>query len=113
MRSAIASRLVLACGIASLIAMTGSGQSGSSGAEAARVDAAFSRMTPATPGCAVGVGVGGRPVLTKGYGMADLEHDVPIRPDTIFEAGSVAKQFTAAAILLLAADGKLSIDDPA
>ena len=45
--------------------------------------------------------------------MADLEHDVAIRPDTIFEAGSVSKQFTAAAILLLARDGKLSLDDPA
>ena len=55
---------------------------------------------------------GGKPVLAKGYGMADLEHDVPITPDTIFEAGSVSKQFTAAAVLLLARDGKLSLDDP-
>ena len=45
--------------------------------------------------------------------MADLEHDVPIKPDTIFEAGSVSKQFTAAAILLLAREGKLSLDDQA
>ena len=52
-------------------------------------------------------------VAEKAYGMADLEHDVAIRPDTIFEAGSVSKQFTAAAILLLARDGKLSLDDPA
>jgi CubicO group peptidase (beta-lactamase class C family) len=44
--------------------------------------------------------------------MADLEHDVPNTPDTIFEAGSVSKQFTAAAVLLLARDGKLSLDDP-
>jgi CubicO group peptidase (beta-lactamase class C family) len=44
--------------------------------------------------------------------MADLEHDVPISPDSIFEAGSVSKQFTAAAVLLLAREGKLSIDDP-
>ena len=44
--------------------------------------------------------------------MADLEHDVPNAPDTIFEAGSVSKQFTAAAVLLLAQDGKLSLDDP-
>ena len=45
--------------------------------------------------------------------MADLEHDVRITPATIFEAGSVSKQFTAAAVLLLARDGKLSLDDPA
>ena len=57
----------------------------------------------ATPGCAVGVSDDGRIVLEKAYGMADLEHGVPNRPDTIFEAGSVSKQFTAAAVLLLAA----------
>ena len=73
----------------------------------------FSRWnSPSTPGCAVGAAVNGRPVLAEGYGLADLEHDVKITPDTIFEAGSVSKQFTAAAVLLLARDGKLSIDDP-
>src|SRR6185295_13369699 len=51
-------------------------------------------------------------VLSKAYGMADLEHDVKNDPETIFEAGSVSKQFTAAAVLLLARDGKLSLDDP-
>jgi len=79
---------------------------------AAKVDAVFAKWTRATPGCAVGVATTGRPVLAKGYGMADLEHDVAIAPDTIFEAGSVSKQFTAASLLLLARDGKLSIDDP-
>jgi len=78
----------------------------------AAVDAVFSRWTRATPGCAVGVGVNGKSVLERAYGMADLEHDVANAPDTIFEAGSVAKQFTAAAVLLLAQDGKLSLDDP-
>ncbi len=75
------------------------------------VDAIFSKWTSATPGCAVGVAVGGKPVLLKAYGMADLEHDVPNTTDTIFEAGSVSKQFTAMAILLLAKDGRLSLDD--
>ncbi len=78
----------------------------------ARVDGLFSRFTRETPGCAVGVGVGGREVLAKAYGMADLEHDVPNAPDTIIEAGSVSKQFTAAAVLTLVQDGKLSLDDP-
>ncbi|HEY0872516.1 MAG TPA: serine hydrolase domain-containing protein [Vicinamibacterales bacterium] len=82
-------------------------------ASEAQVDKVFSRWTTQTPGCAVGVSKGGTPVLQKAYGMADLEHDVPNRPDTIFEAGSVSKQFTAAAILLLAQEGKLSLDDPA
>jgi len=78
----------------------------------AAVDAQFARWNTATPGCAVAVGVGGKPVLERAYGMADLEHEVPNAPDTIFEAGSVSKQFTAAALLLLAREGKLSIDDP-
>jgi CubicO group peptidase (beta-lactamase class C family) len=77
----------------------------------ADVDAVFSRWTSETPGCAVGVGAAGRSVLQRAYGMADLEHDVRNTPDTIFEAGSVSKQFTAAAVLLLARDGKLSLDD--
>jgi len=78
----------------------------------AAVDQIFARWTTGTPGCAVGVAVGGKTVLTKAYGMADLEHDVPNTAETIFEAGSVAKQFTAMAVLLLAQDGKLSVDDP-
>jgi CubicO group peptidase (beta-lactamase class C family) len=76
------------------------------------VDEIFAKWTSATPGCAVGVAVGGKPVLLKAYGMADLEHDVRNTPDTIFEAGSLSKQFTALAVQLLAGEGKLSLDDP-
>ena len=78
----------------------------------AAVDQTFAKWTSSTPGCAVGVAVAGKPVLLKAYGMADLEHDVRNTPDTIFEAGSVAKQFTALAVQLLAGDGKLALDDP-
>jgi len=53
----------------------------------------------------------GRLLLAKGYGLANLDLRVPNGPDTAFDVGSVAKQFTAAAILLLADDGKLSLDD--
>ena len=81
--------------------------------KATAVDRVFAKWTAATPGCAVGVASGGRPVLAKGYGSADLEHDVAITPDTIFEAGSVSKQFTAASVLLLSREKKLSLDDPA
>jgi CubicO group peptidase (beta-lactamase class C family) len=88
------------------------GQAAVAPALESKVDAVFAKWNRSTPGCAVGVSTGGKPVLMKGYGMADLEHDVKIAPDTIFEAGSVSKQFTAAAVLLLARDGKLSLDDP-
>jgi CubicO group peptidase (beta-lactamase class C family) len=77
----------------------------------ARVDSIFSRFTLATPGCAVGVSRHGRTVLARAYGVSNLEYDVPLTTESIIEAGSVAKQFTAAAILLLAQQGKLSIDD--
>jgi CubicO group peptidase (beta-lactamase class C family) len=88
-------------------------QAGTASTLERQVDRVFERWTISSPGCAVAVSVDGKPVLAKAYGMADLEHDVPNTPDTIFEAGSVAKQFTAAAVLLLARDGKLSLDDPA
>jgi CubicO group peptidase (beta-lactamase class C family) len=76
-----------------------------------QVDKLFARWTKDTPGCAVGADLNGEPVVRAAYGTADLEHDIPITLDTIFEVGSVSKQFTAAAVLLLARDGKLSLDD--
>lgn len=64
-----------------------------------------------TPGCAVGVAQDGRTIFARAYGMAELEHGVQNTPETIFEAGSVSKQFTAAATVLLAQEGRLSLDD--
>ncbi|MGH7559401.1 MAG: serine hydrolase domain-containing protein [Gemmatimonadales bacterium] len=62
-------------------------------------------------GVSVGVMLGRDTVVLKAYGFADLEFGVPTPPDAIYEIGSVTKQFTAAAILLLAEQGKLSLDD--
>lgn len=78
----------------------------------ARMNEVFSAYAGADrPGCAVGVKTEGQAPVQFAYGSADLEHTVPITPDTIFEAGSVSKQFTAASILLLADDGKLLLTD--
>jgi CubicO group peptidase (beta-lactamase class C family) len=74
-----------------------------------RIFASFNRQD--SPGCAVGIGRDGREIYNRGYGSANLEYGVPITPASIFESGSVAKQFTASAIVLLAQDGKLSLDD--
>lgn len=63
-----------------------------------------------TPGCAVGVIESGHWALRKSYGMANLEHDIPITGQSIFRTGSLGKQFTAAAIALLAEEGKLDLD---
>ena len=105
--------LVAAAGIAGLSReVAARPQSAATAGLDAKIDALFARWTQSTPGCAVGVGVGGRSVLERAYGMADLEHDVRNNPETIFEAGSVSKQFTAAALLLLVKDGRVALDDP-
>ena len=64
-----------------------------------------------TPGCAVGVSRKGRALYEKGFGLANLETGTPITPRTVFEAASIAKQFTAMSVMLLARDGKLSLSD--
>lgn len=80
--------------------------------QAEKVDKIFERFnTTVSPGCALSVMKGGLMVYERGYGMADLDHDVPNRPDSVFHVASVSKQFTATAIILLALDGKLSLDD--
>jgi CubicO group peptidase (beta-lactamase class C family) len=76
------------------------------------VDSIFQDMgKPDAPGCAVGVQQGGAQPILRGYGSADLEHNAVITPATVFEAGSVSKQFTAASILMLAGEGKLALND--
>lgn len=62
------------------------------------------------PGLALMIIQGGKPIKEAGYGVANLELNVPVKPNTVFEIGSVTKQFTAAAILLLAQEGKIEID---
>ncbi|QQP94914.1 serine hydrolase domain-containing protein [Lysobacter enzymogenes] len=66
---------------------------------------------PDTPGCGVAVFRDGAVAFHKGYGQANLELGVPIGADTVFDIGSTSKQFTAAAVLLLERDGRLSLDD--
>jgi CubicO group peptidase (beta-lactamase class C family) len=82
----------------------------------AGADRAFEKVVKAYvapgPGCAAAVSLNGEVVFEKAFGLADLEFNVPNTPQTIFESGSVAKQFTAAALVLLQQDGKLSLDDP-
>src|SRR5699024_9959977 len=62
------------------------------------------------PGAAVGIYHRGRPTLTRGYGLADLESGLPITPQTSFHAASVSKQFTAFAIALLAQEGAIDLE---
>ncbi|HWC95328.1 MAG TPA: serine hydrolase domain-containing protein [Candidatus Sulfopaludibacter sp.] len=76
------------------------------------IDAIFAAFNkPGSPGCALGVFRGGKIIYSKGFGLANVELDVPITPATVFDIGSTSKQFTAASILLLEKEGKLSLDD--
>lgn len=64
-----------------------------------------------TPGCALGIFEDGELLYSKGYGFANLEYDIPISENSVFRIGSTSKQFTAACIVLLEEQGKLSFDD--
>lgn len=64
------------------------------------------------PGLALGVCRDGKLVKAQGYGLANVEHQVPVRPETVFQSGSVGKQFTASAVMLLVEAGKLDLDVP-
>ncbi len=78
----------------------------------ARIDAIFAPWEGEnTPGCAVAVSRGGVLDHARGYGMSNLEHDVPITPESVFHVASISKQFTAFSIALLAQEGELSLDD--
>ena len=80
---------------------------------AAKADALLESAYPADgPGAAVIVTEGGKPVYERGHGLADLETKRPITPDTVFRMGSITKQFSAAIMLQLVAEGKVSLDDP-
>jgi CubicO group peptidase (beta-lactamase class C family) len=75
-------------------------------------DEVFADLTKSgSPGCALAVARGGKIIYEKGYGRANIEDDVEITPRTVFDIGSTSKQFTAASILLLEKQGKLSVQD--
>lgn len=76
------------------------------------IDALFAAHDgPGLPGCALAVGQDGEPIYTRGYGYANLDYDLPITPQTVFDVASVTKQFNAASITMLHLEGKLSLDD--
>lgn len=79
---------------------------------AAAVDEVFGDLAkPGSPGCALGVYRDGKIIYAKGYGLANIEENVAITPQSVFDIGSTSKQFTASSILLLEKQGKLSVND--
>jgi len=82
-------------------------------ARALRADSVFERFDRTTsPGCALGVYQDGSLLYARGYGMASLEHGVALSPRSVLDVGSISKQFTAMAMLMLQKEGKLSLEDP-
>lgn len=77
----------------------------------AMVDKTLNQYKAANPGCQLSISRNGQIIYSKAVGMADLERNIPLTTNSILEAGSVSKQFTAAAILLLEQQGKLSLND--
>ncbi|HEX9165606.1 MAG TPA: serine hydrolase domain-containing protein [Gemmatimonadales bacterium] len=78
----------------------------------ARIDSIFTAWNGTDrPGCALGVDRDGQALYRRGYGMADLQHDLAITPASIFHVASISKQFAAFTVALLAQDGRLSLDD--
>jgi CubicO group peptidase (beta-lactamase class C family) len=63
------------------------------------------------PGLSLAVIRDGRSIVAKGYGLANVEHQIQVKPETVFQSGSIAKQFTATAVMILVEEGKLSLDD--
>ncbi len=63
------------------------------------------------PGVSLAVVKDGKPLIAKGYGFANLEHQVPVKSETIFQSGSVGKQFTAMAVMMLVEEGKINLDE--
>ena len=79
--------------------------------DTAAIDNVFADFNSQTPGCALGIVQSGQLVYGRGYGMANLEHDIPINTTSVFRIGSVSKQFAAAVAALAAMEGYLDLED--
>ena len=107
------SRLLITIALTlALFAQVTSAQSTVAETITARVDQLFAQWDkPDSPGCALALIKDGQIIYKRGYGMANLELTVPITTTSVFKVGSIAKQFTAMSIVMLAQQGKLSLDD--
>src|SRR5215208_3133766 len=97
---------------ASVVATAGASAQQPNDSVRTRIDRLFAQYSAKDgPGCSAATSLNGRTIFEAGYGAANIEADVPITPASIFHAASISKQFTAAAVMLLAREGKLSLED--
>jgi CubicO group peptidase (beta-lactamase class C family) len=66
---------------------------------------------PESPGCAIAVAQNGEMLYSRGYGYANLDYNIPVTPQSVFDIASITKQFIAASLVMLQLEGKLSLDD--
>ena len=104
--------MVVLC-VLGAVAVTGNRLPAADGTEE-EVDALVQRelARQRIPGVALGVYRDGKLTRAQGYGLANVEWDAAVTPDTIFQSGSVGKQFTATAVMMLLEEGKVGLDDP-
>ena len=100
-----------AAGVLTSACAPSSGVPSEEGPRNADVDAVFADLEGERPGAAVGVRLNGQVVHRAGYGIAHMDHRIPITPETVFDIASISKQFGALAALLLEAEGKLDLDE--
>jgi CubicO group peptidase (beta-lactamase class C family) len=115
--SARAWPIALALLCCSVVAGAAPGGTAAAGVDVARLPRAEAMVrdemrSQQIPGLAIAVIDHGKVILAQGYGYANIEHQVPVITDTVFQSGSVGKQFASAAVMLFVQDGKLSLDDP-
>ena len=103
--------LALAVCLFGCVSSPESQSAGSGGPRNPDVDAVFGDLVGMRPGAAVGVVMDGEVVHRAGYGIADMDHGIPITPETVFDIASISKQFGAMAALLLEAQGRLDLEE--
>ncbi len=105
-------RSILISTFLSLFVISGFAQSSSEALEANVDEFVKAQMeNRKIPGVSLAVVKDGKPVIVKGYGLANMEHNVPVKPETIFQSGSVGKQFTSMAVMILVEEGKIGLDE--
>jgi len=104
---------LMAASLAAIATLAGASTLRAQGSTVARIDryVAIEMARQHIPGIAVGIYKDGKIAMVKGYGLSNVELNVPVKPATIFQSGSVGKQFTAALIMMLVEEGKVALDD--
>ena len=107
--TAAGKRALWMCGLSLLVVLPATGQT--PGGDAVDSYVASEMQRQHIPGVSLLVSRDGNVVLAKGYGLANVELQVPVKPETVFQSGSVGKQFTASAVMMLVEEGKIKLDD--